>query len=151
MSSQLQSAHARHLHSSLAPIESTHAILAPATTTTTTGSGPVAPRAFELGLSIAQLDTLDCTLQERGILVTTVVFLLEILLSNLVAVLATSHQVHFTVCTDIKSRLQQPASEASRRLTKSNQASRTNNLPAYLKTKLKENTGDSELATHPCR
>ncbi|BDA50090.1 hypothetical protein COCOBI_19-1060 [Coccomyxa sp. Obi] len=52
---------------------------------------------------------------------------------------------------DIKSRLQQPASEAARRLTKSNQASRTNNLPAYLKTKLKENTGDSELATHPCR
>ncbi|BDA48796.1 hypothetical protein COCOBI_12-4780 [Coccomyxa sp. Obi] len=47
--------------------------------------------------------------------------------------------------------LQQPASEASRRLTKSNRASRTNNLPAYLKTKLKENTGDSELATHPCR
>ncbi|BDA41570.1 hypothetical protein COCOBI_02-3510 [Coccomyxa sp. Obi] len=56
-----------------------------------------------------------------------------------------------TVMRDIKSRLQQPASEASRRLTKSNQASRTNNLPAYLKTKLKENTGDSELATHPCR
>jgi len=77
----------RHLHSSLAPTDSTHAILAPATTTTTTSSGPLATRALELGLSIAQFDTLDCTLQERGVLVTTVVFLLEVLLSNLVAVL----------------------------------------------------------------
>ena len=44
-------------------------------------------RAFVLGLPTAQLDSLDCTLQERGILVTTVVFLLDILLSHLVAVL----------------------------------------------------------------